>query len=242
MSLLEQLSQHWAFLSLGFVIGTAHALEADHLTAVATMIDRKEGRRGLILRGAVWGLGHTLALFVICSAVVILGLAVSPRVEAGLELLVGLMIAGLGLRVFWKLRRERIHIHVHSHGGTRHLHAHSHKGETGPHGAAPHDHRHAATLGIGLVHGAAGSAGLLVLSVAATDSLAQAMGYFAVFGLGSLVGMASLTAVASVPLGLVGRGGDRARHAMALCIGGLALWVGGSLAVESLGVALGTAG
>lgn len=222
----------WVFLTLGFVIGMAHALEADHLAAVGAMLNRGEGPRAMMLRGAVWGAGHTLALLAICSAVLALGLTISGRTEAMLELAVGAMIAGLGLRVLWKLRRERVHIHVHEHDGVRHIHAHSHAGE-GAHRASAHAHGHAATLGVGLVHGAAGSAGLLVLTVAATDSLAQALAYFAVFGLGSLAGMAALTAAASVPLAMLERGATWMKTATALAIGGLAVWIGGALALSS---------
>jgi len=230
----------WAFLSLGFVIGMAHALEADHLAAVAAMTERRDGRRALIARGAFWGLGHTLALFAICSTVVLLGLSISGRAEAALELVVGLMIAGLGLRVLWRMHRDRIHIHVHEHDGHKHLHAHSHSGER-PH-AQDHGHRHRhrvgrrelATMGIGLVHGAAGSAGLLVLTVAATQSIAQSLVHFAVFGLGSMVGMAALSAVLSLPLAQVARGAGWMKTAVSLAIAALAVTVGGGLALESL--------
>ncbi|MHA6344391.1 hypothetical protein [Roseivivax sp. CAU 1761] len=230
----------WAVLWLGFVIGMAHALEADHLAAVAAMTGREDGPRRLILRGMAWGAGHTLALFAICATVIALGLTISGRLEAGLEFAVGLMIAGLGLRMLWRLRRDRVHIHVHEHDGRRHIHAHSHAGETGEHAASPHGHSHRApghlgTVGVGLVHGAAGSAGLLVLTVAATDSLAQAMAYCAIFGLGSLAGMAALSAAASLPLGLLERGASWMRPVAMAGIGVFAVWVGGSLAVESFG-------
>lgn len=228
------------FLALGFVVGLAHALDADHVTAVAAMMNRGDGRRGIVLRGAAWGLGHTLALFSICSGVLLLGLTITDRVGAALELAVGLMIAGLGLRVLRTLWRDRIHIHVHDHGDERHAHAHSHRGDARDHAASAHDHRHAAraclpTLGVGVVHGAAGSAGLLVLTVAGAETAGHAMAGFALFGLGSLAGMTCLTAVASYPLGWIHRGGAWMRGSLALAVGGLALAVGGGLAMESLG-------
>lgn len=227
------------FLALGFVVGLAHALDADHVTAVAAMMNRAEGRRGIIARGAAWGLGHTLALFVICSVVLLLGLTISERVGAALELVVGLMIVLLGARVLWTLWRERIHIHAHDHGGHRHVHAHSHKGEDRAHDRAAHDHGHMSrallpTLAVGLLHGAAGSAGLLVLTVASADTTAQALAAFALFGIGSLLGMTALTAAASYPLGMIHRGAAWMRVSLAAAIGGLALIVGGGLALDSL--------
>lgn len=228
------------FLALGFAAGLAHALDADHVAAVAALMDGGDSRRKIALRGAAWGLGHTAALFVICSAVLLLGLAISETVGAALELAVGLMIAALGLRVLRRLRAERVHIHVHDHGGTRHVHAHSHKGEAAPHAESGHDHRHATgallpSFAVGLVHGAAGSAGLLVLALAGAGGTGEALLAFALFGLGSVIGMTCLTAAASWPLGLVHRAGGAARSALALAIGGLALFVGGGVALGSLG-------
>lgn len=229
----------WTFLSLGFVIGMAHALEADHLAAVSAMLNGKSSRRSMIARGAVWGLGHTLSLFVVCSVVVLFGLTITGQAEAGIELAVGLMIVFLGARVLWKLRRDKVHLHVHGHDGQQHIHLHSHSADPVPHAASKHDHRHPArahlgVLGVGMMHGAAGSAGLLVLTVAATDSLTQALGYFAVFGLGSIIGMTGLTAVASYPLHVIERGAGWMKTATGLGIGGLAIWIGGTLALDSL--------
>lgn len=228
-----------SFLALGFAVGLAHALDADHVAAVATMMEKNDSRRGVILRGTAWGLGHTLSLFVICSMVLVLGLTISGTVESLLELTVGIMIAGLGLRVLLKLRRERIHIHAHAHDGKRHVHAHSHAGDPDRHNDALHRHDHIAhamlpTLGVGLIHGAAGSAGLLVLVVATAPSMAQAMLAFVVFGVGSLVGMTLLTAAASYPLGRIHRGATWMRTSLALSIGGLACLVGGRVVFDSL--------
>jgi ABC-type nickel/cobalt efflux system permease component RcnA len=234
------------FLALGFAVGLAHALDADHVAAVAAMMGQGDDRRGVIARGAAWGLGHTLALFVICSVVLLLGLTISGTLEATLELAVGALIVVLGLRVLWKMQRERIHIHAHEHDGTRHIHAHSHAGDPDRHDASVHGHEHASrvflpTLGVGLLHGAAGSAGLLVLIVATADSTAEAILAFALFGAGSLIGMTLLTAAASYPLGYIHRGASWMRTSLALGIGGLALFVGGGVVYHSL-QSLGLAG
>jgi ABC-type nickel/cobalt efflux system permease component RcnA len=227
------------FLALGFAVGLAHALDADHVAAVAAMVGRGGSRLSIVARGAAWGIGHTAALFVICSVVLLLGLTISDRVGSALELVVGVMIVLLGVKVFWTLWRERVHIHVHEHDGVRHFHAHSHRDEPADHGASPHDHRHPArallpTLGVGLVHGAAGSAGLLVLIVAGAGSTGEALLAFAVFGLGSLIGMTLLTAVASYPLSYINRGAAWMRVSLALTIGCLAVIVGGAVTIESL--------
>ncbi len=228
---------YFSILSLAFVVGMGHALETDHLAAMSNMLTQKGNRRSLIARGAFWGLGHTLALFAFCTVAVGLGLSISGTLQAGLEFTVGLMIVALGLQSLWRIYRDRVHIHVHDHGAHRHLHAHSHKGQSGPHDAAAHDHSHRRTnakaLGVGLVHGAAGSGALLILTVSATQSIGQALAYFAVFGIGSMVGMAALSAVISLPLSLAQRGANWLNVTLSAGIGLVALWVGASIIVEN---------
>ena len=103
------------------------------------------------------------------------------------------MLIGLGAHVLWRLWRDRVHFHRHGHGdGTVHIHAHSHAGETLPHARAPHAHAHGfrwRTLLVGLMHGMAGSAALLVLAVSQASSPAVGLGYVALFGIGSMIGM-----------------------------------------------------
>ena len=229
--------QIFAILPLGFVIGMGHALESDHLAAVSSLLAKKGNRRAVIARGAFWGLGHTLSLFAICSLVVLLGLTISSTVQAGLEFVVGVMIVALGAQTLWQLHRDRSHFHIHNHGGDPHFHVHSHAGETVPHAKAVHDHSHRRTnlkaLAVGVVHGAAGSGALLVMTVSATQSIGQALAYFAIFGLGSMAGMAALSTVASFPLMLAQRGANWLRRGTTALIGCAALWIGAAITLEN---------
>jgi high-affinity nickel permease len=51
-------------LSLGFLLGMQHALEADHIPAVSSIAARRTIVRDIAKHGLTWGLGHTLTLFV----------------------------------------------------------------------------------------------------------------------------------------------------------------------------------
>ncbi len=234
------------FLALGFLIGMQHALEADHLAAVGTMAVGGAGsKRRLALRGAVWGLGHTITLFAICAAVILMGLTLTERVAAGLEFAVGVMLVLLGLDVVRRMRGQRIHFHAHRHGdGRAHIHAHSHAGAALPHRADPHRHRHPTgfplrALLIGLVHGAAGSAGLLALAVAATQEVWLAVGYVAVFGLGSILGMAALSFAAAWPLGAAERHARWIHSGLSFGAAALAVVLGVDVMAGSAGTAWG---
>jgi hypothetical protein len=84
-----------------------------------------------------------------------------------------------------------------------HFHAHSHAGETAPHVRTAHAHEHGVrwrTLLVGLMHGMAGSAALLVLAATQASSPAAGLGYIALFGIGSMIGMGVLSMVIALPL------------------------------------------
>jgi ABC-type nickel/cobalt efflux system permease component RcnA len=194
-----------SILLIGFLLGMRHAVESDHVAAVASLATRRPTLRHAVLQGAVWGLGHTATLFLACSAVLFLDRVMPERMVEGIEVAVGVLLVLLGLDVLRRLWRERIHFHSHRHGdGTVHLHAHSHQGETAH---DPRHHRHAHPEGfplralcIGMIHGLAGAAALLLLTLQSTGTPLTGLIYVALFGLGSIAGMVVLTAVIAVPL------------------------------------------
>jgi cytochrome c biogenesis protein CcdA len=191
-------------LGLGFLLGMQHALEADHIAAVSSIAARRSEVGDIVKHGLTWGLGHTLTLFVFAGAAIVLGHAIPEHVAQPIETAVGIMLVGLGGHVLWRLWRDRVHFHAHRHGdGTLHIHAHSHAGETLPHAQASHAHPHGfrwRTLLVGLMHGMAGSAALLVLTVSQASSPVMGLGYVALFGIGSMIGMGALSTVIAVPL------------------------------------------
>ncbi|MBC8339576.1 MAG: urease accessory protein [Rhodospirillales bacterium] len=202
-----------SILTLGFLIGMRHTLEADHVAAVATLTARAGSVRRAVPLGLMWGLGHTLALGGFGMAALLLGAALPQSLAGFLELAVGVMLVALGTDVLVRLIRDRIHFHVHRHhDGVVHFHAHSHAGDPNPgephkdlRNAPAHRHCHSAGLRvraffIGIMHGMAGSAVLIVLTMQSLPSLAAGMTYIALFGMGSILGMTVLTAAIAWPL------------------------------------------
>jgi high-affinity nickel permease len=218
------------FLLLGLLVGMGHAFEADHLAAIGTMTaDGKAAPKRLAFLGASWGMGHTTTLLLFSLPVILFGVIVTDRFAAGLEFAIGILLVILGAQVFYKLWKARVHVHVHDHGGGPHFHAHSHAGETVAHAQSPHEHRHGFSVRaylVGLAHGAAGSAGLVALTAAATQSAFSALLYILVFGLGSIIGMALLTYAVSWPLKLAEKTAGRVLNAVKLATGGVAVAVG----------------
>jgi len=213
-----------SILVLGFLLGMRHALEADHLAAVASLATRSRSLLHTVSQGAAWGLGHTLTLLLAGGICLLASVAIPARLARGFEVGVGIMLLGLGAEVLYRARRRHVHLHVHRHeDGTVHLHAHAHapaevhghaSGEAAHgagHRALPHVHSHPRpildgagfprrALLVGLVHGLAGSAALLLLTVSTLSSRWLGLAYILLFGLGSILGMAILSAVIAVPL------------------------------------------
>lgn len=196
----------WTTLALGFVLGLKHALDADHLAAVSTFVSEEKNVLKSSLIGVYWGLGHTAALLVFGMAIAAFRLAVSPRLSQLLEFLVGCMLVFLGANVLRRLLKSRaIHVHVHEHAGTAHSHLHLHVG------GAEHTHQHhvlrvgGRPFVVGVVHGLAGTAAVMLLVVGAIPSLFLALGYILIFGIGSIGGMMIMSMLMSVPLALAAR-------------------------------------
>lgn len=196
-------------LGLGFALGLRHALDADHLAAVSTIVS---GRRGLVrssLVGAIWGLGHTAALLAVAVAVVALRAEIPPRLGQGLELGVAVMLIVLGANV--------LRVHPHRPGAS------AGRGRLAA-GRRP--------FLVGLVHGVAGSAGLMLGVLATIPSPPLALAYVATFGCGSIGGMAVMSALLGLPLALAAERWSSAEQTLRSLAGVASVAVGILLAWE----------
>lgn len=219
---------------LGLLIGMKHAVEADHVAAVASLASRARSVRETVKVGMVWGLGHTLTLVVIGSAVLAAGSIVPEQAAEALEFAVGIMLVILGVDVMARVIRERVHFHTHRHtDGTRHFHAHAHPDES-DHDPEHHEHMHPAgfpvrALLVGLMHGMAGSAALILLTLETIRSTGLGLLYIALFGVGSILGMAALSIVIAVPLRISAQRATRVYNGLRAGIGVLTLVLGVSI-------------
>ncbi|MGH7326325.1 MAG: high-affinity nickel-transport family protein [Candidatus Rokuibacteriota bacterium] len=210
---------------LGFVLGLQHATDPDHLVALATILSRERRFTDGALIGLSWGVGHAATLMVAGGLLVALGARLSPGTGTGLELLVAAMIVGLGafrlrdaLRGLGAAGAEHLlaehehdgsaafHSHPHAHGTHRHAHPHVHPSKRLL-AALDGDGRRAAARAvlIGVVHGLAGTAAVSLLVLTTMPSVLASVIYLAVFGLGTIIGMVSLTAVLAWPVSLAHR-------------------------------------
>ena len=157
-----------SLLALGFVLGLRHAVEADHVAAVSTIATERRSLLSSLLVGASWGFGHTLALLIAGVCVLVLRYRMTDRMAHTFELCVGVMLVLLGANVLRSLIQR----------GTGHSHAHT---TIGSHSQAD-VWLVARPLLVGMVHGLAGSAPLLLLALTVMSSPLAAFSYVAVLG------------------------------------------------------------
>ena len=177
-----------ALAGLGLLLGLRHAFEPDHLAAVSTLATRQGRLLDACRLGLAWAVGHTASVGVVVGAIILFGLRLPDRLWPAADLLVAVLLIGLGGSVILRYARGRWHLHMHSHAGGPHLHLHSHAQGTA------HEHAHPRgdarrSLGFGLLHGLAGSAAILVLLVAAAPTRAAQVAYFVAFAIGTMIGM-----------------------------------------------------
>ena len=190
-------------LLLGVVTGLRHSMEADHVAAVLSVVasNHKNIKRASML-GAIWGVGHTTSLFIVGLVVLLLAVNISETLSSRLEFGVGIMLLFLGVttitgwsigKFFKGLRHQKSshkHIHHHYQGSVVHSHGHVHDSE--------HRHGHKSLI-VGMVHGMAGSGALLLIVLSTINSIPLGLAYIAIFGAGSIGGMAGISTLMGIP-------------------------------------------
>ena len=178
-------------LGIAFVLGLRHASDPDHLVAVTSLVaaDGGDTRRATGL-GAWWGLGHAGALLAIGIPLIVFKTEVPASVESAAEKAIGVVILLLALRVIFKWTRGdfRASAHAHADGHERRRHLRRAGGEHG------HVRSPGQAVGIGALHGLAGTGAVVVLLIAALPTQLEAALALTVFAPMSIVSMAACTA------------------------------------------------
>jgi ABC-type nickel/cobalt efflux system permease component RcnA len=162
--------------------------------------------------GLMWGVGHSGGTWFLAA----LALAFREALPVDListwsERLVGLVLIAVGLWGLHRVIRKRVHTHPRNINTSTdastdsHTHTHPHIHAHGPGIGHPHG-----ALGIGALHGLAGTSHLLgILPALALPSRTDAVIYVVAFGLGSI---AAMTLFAFI-IGLIAKGTNRVNAA-----------------------------
>ena len=195
---------------IGLVLGIRHSTDTDHVVAISTIVTRHRGLRGAALIGGLWGLGHTLTIFVVGCLIILCGVVIPPRVGLSMEFSVGLMLILLGLLNLtgWMQKITacfRSRKGVTRDAGIADLSPMSESNTTGKSAMIAAIRSHGAyqclrPLAIGLVHGLAGSAAVALLVLSTIHKPLWAVVYLIIFGIGTMFGMMCMTMAMSMPL------------------------------------------
>jgi sulfite exporter TauE/SafE len=194
--------------------------------AASTIVSRQRGvlKAGLI--GAIWGLGHTLTIFVVGVAIILFKVAIPTRLGLSMELAVGLMLILLGVLnltgVLQRLTARFLPGHTHSHAGP---------GQPLDPGLLEDKQgigawNLARPLFIGIVHGLAGSAAVALLVMTTIKQPSSEIAYLLIFGFGTVAGMMLITAVIALPFAYTSKRFSLLNHGMIYASGLLSLFFG----------------
>ncbi len=168
-------------LLVGVLLGLRHATDPDHIAAMTTLVasGREKATRSAARLGAWWGIGHGITLIVFGVPILLAEHFLPERVQQGAETAVAALIVFLALRLLVRWRHGYFDLHAH------------------PHPEQDHHHRvrtPLGALGIGLVHGIGGSAGVGILLLAAIPSETVAVVSLLLLAIFTAVSMSLVTA------------------------------------------------
>lgn len=167
----------WSILAIGFVLGIKHALEPDHIIGVSTLASESKKLWKSSLVGVYWGIGHTSTLLVTGLLLIVLKVSITEKWAMSLEFLVGIMLVYFGVAAI--LHKQGVHA------------------KDGTETAGKFQYRR--PLFMGVIHGLAGSAAMILLTMSTVDSVWQGAGYILVFGLGTVISMLLFNTAIGIP-------------------------------------------
>lgn len=235
-----------SILGLGFLLGLRHATDADHVVAITTFSAREHGIKSSSLIGILWGIGHSITVTLIAIPIIFFSFVIPPRVGLGLEFCVGIMLVILGLINLFGLHKKFslrfapvVHSHEHIHEtseGKNHSHPHAHifkliKADK-HHLGVFHSIR---PLIVGLVHGLAGSAAIVLLILSTINNPIFATIYLFIFHIGVIIGMMIITTLLGVSIAYA-EGKSRAIHKYLILISGALSFIFGLFIMYETGI------
>jgi high-affinity nickel-transport protein len=214
---------------LGLVLGMRHSTDADHVVAISTIVTRQRGLRGAALIGSLWGLGHTVTIFIVGCLIILGGIVIPPRIGLSMEFCVALMLILLGVlnltgvmaKIVSRLTPARF-------AADQPLRPSPRLNPIARYGL----YQCLRPLVVGLVHGLAGSAAIALLVLSTIHSPIWAVLYLVIFGVGTMLGMVCMTAALSLPMVYAGDRLPQVSHYLGVASGLVSVCFGAFLVYQ----------
>ena len=194
---------------LGILIGFKHALEGDHVIAIATIKNTNNKLFNIIWVGISWGLGHSLPLLLLGSIILILKdqlLNNINNLSNFFEILVGFMLIFLGLQIIIRNIRQSNYFHTHNNKKNSIHTSHMKKERKNKN----HEESHyffnilpfirPKSFFIGILHGLAGTGALMLVLLPNQSSFFQGITFLIFFSIGSIFSMSFISIIFFAPL------------------------------------------
>lgn len=165
-------------LGLGLLLGIKHAIEPDHVIAVSTIATKSKRLWQSTMTGVFWGIGHTMTMFILGMGVLLMKEEIPPVWAESLEAAVGVMLIYFGMTTVLSYKKMKSR----------------QKSES-----ANQPRSFATSVFMGFIHGLAGSAALVLLTLSSVNNLAQGALFILVFGAGTVIGMLLFTTIIGLP-------------------------------------------